>query len=155
MLFVCAIVPENLHLLHTGLESMNGADPSGRTGDWDRVSDVPWDFTSTESPTLSHAFVCTLTYLSSVGNQILSFFFSSFFLCHMDSKETGAQVKSASQLWIRQESGAKIIELANFSLRRKGPGLNMHTLAHTQDTTKRTFVGVCVFMTRFLFPTLT
>lgn len=37
----------------------------------------------------------------------------------MDSKATGAQVKSASQLWIRQGCGAKRVELANFFKKKK------------------------------------
>lgn len=93
---------------------------------------------------------CTLTYLSSVGNQMLFIYFF-FSLSHMDSKATGAQANDASQSWIGQGSRAGF-ELANLSLKTKAWVEYAHASSYTvynQEYVK----AVCVYMTRSLcFP---
>lgn len=135
---LCLSVPENLHLLHTGLKSMNwrwkqGGEQSGRAGHGDRgrVSDVPWiswRSTSTESTQLRPVPPsCTLIYLSSVGNQMLALISVARTLRQLELKQN-----------LRLNHGSDRGPEKSWISKSPRPGLNMHMLVHIQNTTKST-----------------
>lgn len=70
----CAIVPEKpafCSTLDLNQREEGEVEPSGRDGWPGQSQTCPGISPALRSPTLSHAFVCTLIYLSSVGNHIL------------------------------------------------------------------------------------
>lgn len=161
-LFVRLFVPENLHLLHTGLESSNwrpkwGVEQSGRTGHWDggRVSDVPWILAQHQHweprppPTPSPALLFTCLVLEIRCSPF-------FFKVTWTQRQLELKLKYASQSWIRQGSGAgapKRAELANRSLKETKAWVEY---AHSSSYTvynQEYIMGVCVYMARSLcFP---
>lgn len=136
---------------------------SKRVGGWvagteGRVSDVPWIFFFGATPALrapappTTPLTCTLIYLSSVGNPMLSLFLKVTQTLRQLERKHNMLLNHRSDTDVGQEP-PKRVELANLSLKKTKAWVEYAHASSYTVYTQEYIMGVCVYMARSLcFP---